>query len=217
VTKIPLLLDIFPGAKILHIYRDGRDVAVSWLRIRFGPRNLFSAATAWKNMVGAGCQAGAALPPETYLEVRYESLISHPEYTMKQVCEFIGEPFTDAVLRPTAMTLGSRHRHLIGARLPRWSPAREILSANAGKWRKQMSLSDKVLFESVAGDLLAALGYETEGATRRITMPERVMWEAHNLVLWSLIRVNTVGNHRLLTDYLAQKWANFRHRLRAVG
>jgi Sulfotransferase family len=55
------------------------------------------------------------------------------------------------------------------------------------------------------------------GSTRRITMPERVMWEAHNLVLWSLIRVNTAGNHRLLADYAIQKWAALRQRLRAAN
>ena len=216
VTKIPTLLEIFPSAKIIHIYRDGRDVALSWLRVRFGPRNLFAAARDWKAMVSAGHQAGATLPHETYLEVRYESLLSHSEETMKHVCEFIGEPFSEAVLRPTAMRLGNRHTRLIGAQR-RYSPRTEIITTNAAKWKKNMSGSERILFESVAGDLLQALGYETEGVTRRITMPERVMWEAHNLVLWLLIRVNTKGNHRLLTDYVTQKWAHLRHRLGAVG
>src|SRR5262245_9430380 len=149
LVNIPVLLDIFPSAKVLHIYRDGRDVALSWLRVRFGPRNLFTAAKAWKKMVSIGRQAGATLPKETYLEVRYEVLLSHPEDTMKQVCEFIGEPFTDAVLRPTAARLPSRHRPVIAARRPRRSPASEIISTNKEKWKKQMSLPDRILFESV--------------------------------------------------------------------
>jgi hypothetical protein len=217
VTYIPTLLEIFPSAKIIHIYRDGRDVALSWLRVRFGPRNLFTAACAWKAMVSRGRQAGATLPEETYLEVRYESLLSHPEETMKHVCEFIGEPFTEAVLRPTVGRLPSRHRPLVGAQRRPSSARTEIITTNTAKWKKNMSGSDRILFESLAGDLLKALGYDTEGVTRRIVLPERVMWEAHNLVLWSLTRVNTSGNHRLLTDYLAQKWAYLRHRLRAVG
>ncbi len=216
VTKIQILLEIFPSGKIIHIYRDGRDVALSWLRVRFGPRNLFTAAQAWKRMVRTGRQAGATLPEDTYLEVRYETLLSHPAETMKYVCEFIGEPFTEAVLRPTATLLPSRHRNLVGAPRLR-TVASEIISGNAMKWKKQMALSDRILFESVAGDLLQALGYETAGVTRRIAMPERVMWSAHNLVCWSLIRVNTIGNHRLLADYLTQKWAHLRHRLRAAG
>jgi len=216
VTKISILLEIFPSAKIIHIYRDGRDVALSWLRVRFGPRNLFAAARDWQAMVGAGRQAGATLPHETYLEVRYESLLSHPERTMKHVCKFIGEQFTEAVLRPTAIRLGSRHPRLIGARR-HWSPRTEIITNNTAKWKKNMSLSKRILFESVAGDLLETLGYETEGLARPIAKPERLMWEADNFLRWMLVRLNTKGNHRLLTDYLTQKWASLRHRWGAVG
>jgi len=216
VTKIPVLLQIFPSAKIIHIYRDGRDVALSWLRMRFGPRNLFAAARAWKAMVSTGRRVRATSPLETYLEVRYESLLGHPQEAMKRVCMFIGEPFTEAVLRPTAARLPGRHPRLIGARGPGRPPASEILSANVSKWKKDMSLSRRILFESVGGDLLQALGYETEGIARRIAMPERLLWEADNLLKWTLIRVNTKGNHRLLADYLTQKWANLRHRLGAA-
>jgi hypothetical protein len=38
VLEIPTLLEIFPRAKVIHIYRDGRDVALSWRAIPLGPR-----------------------------------------------------------------------------------------------------------------------------------------------------------------------------------
>ncbi|HEY7320991.1 MAG TPA: sulfotransferase [Candidatus Binatia bacterium] len=217
VTSIPILLEIFPSAKVIHIYRDGRDVALSWLRVRFGPRNLFSAARAWKSMVSTGRQVGALLPAETYLEVRYESLLGNPSETMKAVCAFLDEQFTDAVLRPTVARGASRHRPLIGEGRPTRPPSNEIVSANIRKWKKSMSLPDRILFESVAGDLLETLGYETEGVKRRIGKPEQVMWKAHDLFLWLLTRVNTTGNHRLLTDFLTNKWANVRQWLRAAA
>lgn len=148
------------------------------------------------------------------MEVRYESLLSHPSETMKRVCAFAGEPFTDAVLQPTPRTIRGRHPRLIGARRPLTYSSSKIISANMAKWKRDMSLSDRILFESVAGDLLETLGYEPEGVTRRIPTPERFIWEAHNFLLWLLIRVNTVGNHRLLKDFLTHKWADIRHRLR---
>lgn len=215
MTKIPVLLEIFPSAKIIHIYRDGRDVALSWLRVRFGPRNLFTAARGWKAMVSAGRRAGAALSQETYLEVRYESLLSNATGTMKQVCAFVGEPFTDAVLRPSPLKTESRHAPIIGAQRPRRPPSSEIASANMEKWKRGMSIPDRILFESIAGDLLETLGYKTEGATRRITKAEQFMWKAHHSFLWLLRRINTMGNHRLLKDFLTTKWAELRHRLRA--
>lgn len=44
--------------------------------------NLFSAAKAWKAHVGAGRRADRVLPPETYLEVRYETLLGDPAATV---------------------------------------------------------------------------------------------------------------------------------------
>lgn len=215
VLKIPLLLKIFPAAKILHIYRDGRDVALSWLRVGFGPRNLFTAARSWKTMVGAGLHAGAALPRETYFQVRYETLLSDPTGAMKEVCAFLDEPFTDAVLRPTVGSESPHgHARFIGHARPRPNRPSEIVAANMEKWKTQMSSSDKILFESIAGDLLETLGYETEGVTRRITRPERWMWNAHHCLLWVLRRLNQKGYYKEVKDALVKRWAVARHRLR---
>jgi len=85
VAQIPVLLELFPAAKILQIIRDGRDVALSWLKTRMEPRNLYTAARMWRELVRAGREAGARLPRETYLEVRYERLLAEPEQTMREV------------------------------------------------------------------------------------------------------------------------------------
>lgn len=218
VTKIPVLLEIFPSAKIIHIYRDGRDVALDWAGIRFGPHNLFTVARDWKAVVSAGRQAGAGLPQGSYLEVRYESLVSDSVETMKRVCAFLDEPFTDAVLRPAPYKSRScpyPHRPIFGIYKPRiFSP--EIMSTEAGKWKREMPRSDRILFESVAGDLLETLGYETERVTRPITKSERFMWRAHNFFLKFLSRLNTTGSPSLLQDSLVRKWAAFRYRRRVA-
>lgn len=217
VTKIPVLLELFPSSKIIHIHRDGRDVALDWVGIRFGPHNLFTAARDWKATVSAGRQAGARLRSETYLEVRYESLVSAPGKTMKRVCAFLDEPFTDAVLRPTPYKSQNRphHRPIFGADRPRmFSP--QIMSTEAGKWKREMPSSDRILFESVAGDLLEELGYETEGITRRIAKPEQLVWRAHNLFLRLLSRLNMTDSHKLLQDSLVRKWAALRYRQRVA-
>lgn len=59
VTEIPTLIEIFPSCKIIHIYRDGRDVALSFMKEWFGPGNVYSAASAWKRMVTKGMLDGS--------------------------------------------------------------------------------------------------------------------------------------------------------------
>lgn len=187
VTEIPVLLELFPEAKIIHIYRDGRDVALSWLRVRMEPRNLYVAARLWKTWVSAGRRDGAKLPCHSYMEVPYEGLIERPRETMQSVCAFIEEPFDEAVLRPNLIAGEREHHQRRGWNRPSWSS--DIEASNAGKWRTRMSASARVLFESVAGDLLEELGYQTEGRRRTITWPERAMWRLHHQFWWTLPRL----------------------------
>lgn len=173
VTEIPTLLRLFPRAKIVHIYRDGRDVALSFLRLPYRPSNVYVAAKTWRRYVGAGRRAGARAG-RSYAEVCYEELLRDPRATMDRVCEFVEERFTEDVLRPD-----------LGARLM-WSPGRdagfpgsiaatpEIARDNRAKWKASMGVADRALFESVAGDRLAELGYEVEGLAQRIPRRERI-------------------------------------------
>jgi len=157
VNEIPLLMQLFPDAQVIHIIRDGRDTAISWLRTGFDPRNLYMAARMWREMVRKGRQDGAALPAGAWLEVRYETLLAQPEATMRQVCDFLGEPFVAEVLRPSRIKM-SPHPGLTAL-----SMRDEVVPGNSDKWKQTMSLRQQALFESVAGDLLSELGYRVEG------------------------------------------------------
>ncbi len=212
VTDIDALLDIFPSAKIIHIIRDGRDVALSWLNSRLEPRNLYTAATLWKQYVTGGRIAGAALADTTYLEVRYESLLGQPAETMRAVCAFIGEPFTEAMLEPNSLPTISREGIFSKREEVLAQPPATIDKTNVEKWRTAMSSSDREIFESVAGDLLAALGYETEGRARRIDKPEELFWKAHHKFWWTAARLNTQGNHRWLKTEFEMRRAQRRSR-----
>ncbi|HUP00211.1 MAG TPA: sulfotransferase [Gemmatimonadota bacterium] len=186
VLEIPTLLKIFPDARILHVYRDGRDVALSSMATWFGPYNLFQAANAWKRYVTSGRRVGRALPGEVYLEVRYEALLDDPPGVLTRVCSFIGEPFDDSVLRPNRIPPAFRYNRGQGSG---WAAETEIVAGNQGGWKRRMSLADRALFESLAGDLLEDLGYEREGMVRRISRWERYLWQAHNRCRWFQVRL----------------------------
>jgi hypothetical protein len=211
VKEIPTLLEIFPLAKIIHIYRDGRDVALSWLHTDFGPKNLFTAACQWKYLVNTGLRTGASLSPETYLDISYETLLSRPEVTMKRVCAFLNEPFCDDVLRPNRLP-----PEVNVMRRNTWASDSEIIKSNTVKWKEAMSPSDRILFESVSGDLLGELGYETEGPTRRISRTEQLKWEMHN-AFWSfrqILYVRKPGSWAI--SRLLFRWAELRSRFRSA-
>ncbi len=170
VKELPTLRRVFPDAKIIHIIRDGRDVAHSWVQKRFGPQNYYTAAQAWKLRVNLGRREGRS-SPETYHEVRFEELLANPSGTMRAVCEFLDEPYVDDLLRPTPPP----------GDLSSWKPwqLNSIATGNMGKWRSNLSPGERALFESVAGDLLRQLGYELEGCARSVPQYERFYWQVH--------------------------------------
>jgi hypothetical protein len=205
VREIPLLMKLFPGARILHIYRDGRDVALSFSHVWFGPCNTYTAAGHWKRCVNAGRRAAATLPRGTYMEVRYETLLERPRETMQQVCEFIGEAFDEAVLRPSKME-GDPRLHPF----PEKGSRGALMPTNFGKWKTRMPVKDRVLFESVAGDLLETLGYETEGRIRRISSPERVAWHLHHQLWRRVMKLAAMSNAAFFSTYLQVRRARAR-------
>ena len=201
VTDIPALVEIFPSCKIIHIYRDGRDVALSLRKQWFGPGNVYTAARAWKRMMVKGRRDGRTAGPERYFELRYETLLERPRETMEEVCGFIGEPFTEAVLTPNFIKSELK-------RSSRYGTKTGILKGNHGKWRKQMPEADRAVFESIAGDLLDELGYETEGCTRKIAAHEKFFWTAQDYCHFIWQRRNKIAASGWLKGELFLRWAN---------
>ncbi len=205
VTEIPTLIEIFPSCKIIHIYRDGRDVALSFMKVWFGPGNVFSAASAWKRMVTKGRLDGARAGLERYMEIRYERLLDNPGETMQKVCAFIGEQYSEAVLKPNFIEIDVNPSKRGG-----YGTKTEILRANQGKWKSEMAPGDRAIFESAAGGLLRELGYETEGLGRPIGMHERLFWSIQDYYHFVDMRLNRRYMKAWLLDELFLRWADIR-------
>ncbi len=158
VRSIPLLSDVFEASRFVHVIRDGRDVALSYLSLRWGPPNIWRAARIWQEDVSVGRRHGAALAPSRYLEVRYEALVAAPEATLREVCAFLGLDFDRGMLdyhREADERLGARPD-----RASHHASAAQPPTPGLRDWRTQMPKDQVLAFESVAGDVLDELGYE---------------------------------------------------------
>ena len=90
----------WPDAKVIHSLRDPRDVYASMKESnRYGGVPGF--VRMWCDFLGAGEKAKERLhlSPDRFLQVRYESLVTNPERTMRRVTDFVGEPWEPAVAR----------------------------------------------------------------------------------------------------------------------
>lgn len=102
VAHIGEILAYWPRAFILHIVRDPKDVFAS---LDSGGKSGGPAgfANLWCSVVAKGRRDAAALGivGSQYLELRYETLVTAPEATMRQVLDFIGLPWEPQVARFT--------------------------------------------------------------------------------------------------------------------
>jgi hypothetical protein len=110
----------YPSLKVIHVVRDGRAVANSWLQMGwwdgwrgpdswlYGPlppalRDEWEesgrsfpvlAALGWKMLMEAYTQARAAHPADQWLDVRYEDLVRAPNEQTARMLAFLGLEWT---------------------------------------------------------------------------------------------------------------------------
>ena len=108
----------------------------------------------WERSVRLGVEAGRALPPGHYYELRYERLVVDPEIECRRLCEFLGVPYDGAMLRFHEGRVRSKPELGLPSKR-RWLPP----TSGLRDWRAQMPPDEVGRFEVAAGDLLDELGY----------------------------------------------------------
>jgi hypothetical protein len=169
MQHLPLLERLFPRAAYVHLIRDGRDAATSFLEVPDGimtagwghPRDAAGFAAQWATEVRAARALGARVGPARHLEVRYEALVAAPGEELRRVCAFAGLEYDDGMLGYVGRTDSARKDHQKRLDEPPRVGVRD--------WRTEMPAADTAAFEATAGDLLHELGYEvsTPGSDRR--------------------------------------------------
>lgn len=162
-----------PEARFVHVIRDGRDVALSIRDRATKEHPIDRIAERWvRRITRARAQAKRL---DHYKEVRYEALILDTEPTLREVCDFLELPWDDAVLdyhersaerleemkrelpdQGKRTTLSVERRMMTHARTTEKPDPRRV-----SRWRESMDRAERELFESIAGELLAELGYAT--------------------------------------------------------
>jgi hypothetical protein len=142
------------SARYIYLYRDGRDVALSFRKAPIGPKHPYICATEWTHIQQRMLEWERRNQPRT-LRVKYEDLIARPEAVCQDICDFLGVPFDPVMLDShnsgeAARTAG---KSMLWANL-----TQPINTGNSEKWRHD-SLHNVQQFERGAGAVLASLGY----------------------------------------------------------
>ena len=144
---------VFPYSKFVHIIRDGRDVASSYLKMgRYD--TILEAVNRWINSIELAQSFGSKIK-ENYMEIRYEELVTNTESEIQRICDFLNIQYDSAMLDHTKQVgkLGdtdkSHHSNL----------SKPISSESIGKWKSNLSESDQESITKLLHKHLNRLGY----------------------------------------------------------
>jgi hypothetical protein len=159
MQRLDALEQVFPDAQYVHLIRDGRDAGLSFLAMRrrpafnpARPRGIGAFASQWRLEIEAARRLGRRTGPERYFELKYEDLVAEPESHLRRVCEFLGLAFEPEML--------AYHERIDATQLRDHPRLAEPPRKGVRSWRRELPTADAEVFEAVAGDLLAELGYE---------------------------------------------------------
>lgn len=157
IHHVKRILACYPGAKLIWLVRDPRDVALSSRFSVFNPYHPYYTAQLWARQQELGLELEATCRPANLLRVHYEALITKPQETVERICRFIGVSFEQAMLRffetPQARMSASLAQDWRNTAVP-------ILSDNANKFLSRMSAQDITIIEAMAGETMQKLNYQ---------------------------------------------------------
>ncbi len=140
----------------LHLYRDGRDVALSFQKALVGPKHIYQLAQKWKADQEAALAIQKVVPPQRFMAIRYEDLIQKPKTVLSKICSVLNISF-----RENSMAYFQSEETLntaISGEM--WSNVKKpVIADNYNKFQKELSEDEIRLFELIAGNMLETLGY----------------------------------------------------------
>jgi|HubBroStandDraft_6_1064221.scaffolds.fasta_scaffold04622_5 hypothetical protein len=148
-----------PDAIVIHMIRDGRDVALSLEKKAWvqpfpwdNKRRALVAGLYWEWLIDKGSQHKSALGKD-YMEVRYENLIAQPEITLGEIGAFINHNLDyEQIQRAGIGSVSDPNTSFEGeSKSGTFDPV--------GRWRKQFSPEELEALEQSIGPTLEKLGY----------------------------------------------------------
>ena len=161
------MMEVLPGARIIHLLRDPRDVARSSIAMGWAG-TLYHGVGHWLATEQEWETAVASFQPQDVLTLTYESLFADTEERLKEVCGFCQLPYDPAML--------TYHETSTYA-----APDPSLVR----QWKRKCDPEEIALLEARANTMMSARGYELAGPVRTISSAQKLRLNAANkMTVW---------------------------------
>jgi len=161
VHQVSHIRAVFPQAKLLVIYRDGRDVVVSdrfFTAEHLGrPFSFAAAVEGWRRDMEAQLHYAQT---ERLYACSYEALLADGPPVVERLLDHLGLDHDEALV--ASMIDRASFRFYAGRERGQEDRKRFYQKGIAGDWKNHFSDEDRKVFKDIAGDMLVTLGYEKD-------------------------------------------------------
>jgi hypothetical protein len=168
INYIPVLNNMYPESQFVHIIRDGRDVACSYINLNKKPTNskytpklpdtIEEIARQWQKNINTINDAISRFSKRRVYEIRYEDLISNPENSLKSLCNFLNEEYDPEMLN---YHLNNVKHELEPKEFLQWkeNTLKPLLLTGSKKYKIQLGSKEIEAFENLAREALQRYDY----------------------------------------------------------
>jgi len=128
------VIDMFPEAKFLYLYRDPRDVICSYRTRDWAPDKIIEAATIVRDILLRWEKVKQSISKESYVEIRFEDLILNTSRVLEQICSWLGIQLTEEMKKI------------------------DLSRNNIGRWQKELTQRDLAILGEKFPELLNTYG-----------------------------------------------------------
>jgi len=144
---------------LIHLVRDGRDVALSFKNAIVGEKHIYHLARKWKEDQEISAHFVEKSGPDRAITIKYEDLLIDPENEILKICKLLKIEYSEDILK----YYESEESLITATSGEMWSNLiRPIMPNNFNKYKKGLTRDEIELFELLAGSILTEYGYQLE-------------------------------------------------------
>jgi hypothetical protein len=210
----------FDKPKYIYLYRDPRDVTLSFMKAVVGEKHPYFIAKQWDKLQTLCLQHGEKLPRNQFFGISYEDLISKSDEVITALCNFLEIEYQESMLRFHESKEASNAAN--SSKL--WANVTQpIMKKNSHKFLEEMSEDELRIIESIAGNTIDKLGYErfkiNRGYEQIFTRQDIEEFEKENeLRKHNIVNVTDPGDmkRRKKQDGVIQRIISFSEEIQSV-
>ncbi len=130
------ILELLPDSRMVHIYRDPRDVIASFTHQTWMPSDPLKSALIYRDVIQRWWDIKDTIPCHTYIEISLESLVNNTESILRKICAFWDMPWDESLL------------------------SIDLSKSHSGRWKKDLDIHEQSKVQNLLGRQIEALGYE---------------------------------------------------------